>query len=203
MQRTVTVLLRVLDVILDTQHLDVALRGQIIRHGIHVVAVVADHAYARHVEQVVLDGVDGQRQVAALQLAEDRVKRFETAFHMVNWIMGEAHLEFRVKNFQFGADLVHRTLIHLHLVDELGDLFGGKGSLADVDVLQTHLQFGGVNSILPVKYHGRTVYRLAFRKTERMLCIEEGQCPAIAPRTGRSRVPKRLCRPADSMVRYE
>ena len=39
-------------------------------------------------------------------------------------------------------------------------------------------------------------YRLAFRKTERMLCIEEGQCPAIAPRTGRSRVPKRLCRPA-------
>ena len=122
---------------------------------------------------------------------------------MVNWIMGEAHLEFRVKNLQFGADLVHRTLIHLHLVDELGDLFGGKGSLADVDVLQTHLQFGGVNSILPVKYHGRTVYRLAFRKTERMLCIEEGQCPAIAPRTGRSRVPKRLCRPAVSMVRYE
>jgi len=122
-QRPIAVLFGVLDVVLDPQHGDVVLRRQIVRHGVHVVAVVADHADACHIEQVVLDRRHGHRQRLALELAEDRVHRLETAFHVMDGIMREPYLELRIKDLQFGAYLIHRAFVDLHEIHEFGEFF--------------------------------------------------------------------------------
>ena len=155
MQRTVAVLLGIPDVVLDPQYLNVVLSRQIVGYGIHVVPIVADHADAGHIEQVVLDGIDGKRQVTPFQLAQNGIDGLQTTFHMMDRIMREAYLELRIEDFQLGADLVHGTLIHLHLIDEFGDLIGGECPLAEVHILQSGFEIGSVDAALSVKYHGQ------------------------------------------------
>ena len=58
----------------------------------------------------------------------------------MNRVMAEPDLELVVKHLQLGADLIHGTLIHLHLVDELGNLRVVEVLVRDVERLQTRAQ---------------------------------------------------------------
>lgn len=164
MQRTISILLRILNIILHTQHLNIVLRGQIIRHRIHVIAIIADHANACHVKQIVLDRLHRQRQILAPQLAENGIDGLQPAFHVMDGIMGETHLELGIENLQFGADLIHRALIHLHLINELGNLIGRQRTIVESHRLQPCLQFTGIDAALSIKYHGSIVYPKGARK---------------------------------------
>jgi len=73
-------------------------------------------------------------------------------------IMGETHLELGIENLQFGADLIHRALIHLHLINELGNLIGRQRTIVESHRLQPCLQFTGIDAALSIKYHGSIVY---------------------------------------------
>ena len=72
--------------------------------------------------------------------------------------MGETHLELGIENLQFGADLIHRALIHLHLINELGNLIGRQRTIVESHRLQPCLQFTGIDAALSIKYHGSIVY---------------------------------------------
>ena len=60
--------------------------------------------------------------MTALQLLKNGVHGFKAAFHVVNRVVGEAHLELAVENLELGADFVHRAFVHLHHVHEFVDL---------------------------------------------------------------------------------
>ena len=49
-ETAIAILLGVLDVILDAQHLDIRLRRQVVRNRVHVIAVVANHADTGDIE---------------------------------------------------------------------------------------------------------------------------------------------------------
>ena len=72
MQRAVAVLLGVAYVILHAQHLNVRLRREVIRHRIHVVPVIADHAYASDVEQVVTNRLHRIGKATSVEFAQNR-----------------------------------------------------------------------------------------------------------------------------------
>lgn len=153
MQRTVSVLLGALDVILDAQHLDVGLRRQVVRYRIHIVTVVADHSNTGDIEEIVAYGFDGDRQVAPFQLADDRFDGFQPAFHVVDRIVAEPYLELVVENLQLGAYLIHRSLIQLHEVDEFGDVVDAELSSGRVEHLQLRADIGCFESAVSIKYH--------------------------------------------------
>ncbi len=60
---------------------------------------------------------------------------------MVDRVVAEPNLEFIVKDFQLGADFVHRAFVHLHHLYEIGDCRGVEGfRVAIVDGFQTDFQ---------------------------------------------------------------
>ena len=84
-------------------------------------------------------------------------------------VMGETHLEFGIKNLQLGANLIHRTFVHLHLIDEFGDLIGWQRTVVETYRFQSRLQFTGIDAALSIKYHGSIVYPKGAWKTEKAL----------------------------------
>ena len=99
-----------------------------------------------------------QRQLLTFQLAENGIDGLQPAFHMMDGVMGETHLEFGIKNLQLGANLIHRTLVHLHLIDEFGDLIGWQRTVVETYRFQSRLQLAGIDAALSIKYHGSIVY---------------------------------------------
>ena len=73
MQTAVSVLLRIFNIILDSQHLNVCLFRKVLSYGVHVVAIIADDANAGNVEKIVAYRARGNFQIAALQLFKNRV----------------------------------------------------------------------------------------------------------------------------------
>ena len=88
---------------------------------------------------------------------------------MMDGVMGETHLEFGIKNLQLGANLIHRTLVHLHLIDEFGDLIGWQWTVVETYRFQSRLQFAGIDAALSIKYHGSIVYPKGAWETEKAL----------------------------------
>ena len=71
---------------------------------------------------------------------------------MMDRIVGESHLEFAVKDFQLGADFVHRAFIDLHEVDEFGNLLRGK-LFAEFQIAQPRFHLSNIDAVMSVKYH--------------------------------------------------
>ena len=107
----VAVLLGFADVVLDLKHGDVVLAGEHLGDRVDVVDERADDAHARHVVQVLFDRLDGQRQAAAAQLADDAQRALDARGDALDRVAAVAEGKLLVEHLEFGAHLADRRAV--------------------------------------------------------------------------------------------
>ncbi len=71
MVTAVSVGLRMLDIIFLFEHRDIILLGQRLSKHIDIIHIRTDHTYAGHIEQIILNILQRETQILAVQLTHD------------------------------------------------------------------------------------------------------------------------------------
>ena len=121
MKRTITIIVRRLNIILSLDDLNVCLSFQHFRHPVHIIDVAAHNARTGNIVYVPPRHLQGRRKSFLHELRRNAFGRFDAALNMMNGISRIVNLEIIVQNLKLQSQLLDGRIIEIsHQEDIMG-----------------------------------------------------------------------------------